>query len=167
MAQWGNDTEYTGPVRVSGHGVFPTEGLYDAVTEWEVTCEYANGVTLICKSGSPAIRFEGDEGWVACTWSGFEASSPQIANAVIGPEEFHPRTCPGREQRDFLDCVKTRSECYAPAEIGHRSITLSHLGNIAMMVGRTLRWNPDTERCVGDDTANRLLSRAMRAPWRL
>jgi predicted dehydrogenase len=167
VAQWGNDTEYTGPVSVDGRGVFPSEGLYDAATEWDITFEYANGVTLICRSGSPSIRFEGTDGWVFCKWDTIEASSPAIINSVIGPEEVHLRTCPGREQRDFLDCVKTRQPTYAPAEVGHRSITLSHIGNISMMLGRKLRWNPDTERFSNDDQANRMLSRAMRSPWRL
>ena len=167
VAQWANDTERTGPVSVEGHGVFPHEGLYNTATEWEITFEYANGVTLICTDGTPLIRLEGTDGWVECGWDSFEASSPEIQHTVIGPEEVHLRTCPQREQRDFLNCVKTRAATYAQAEVGHRSITLSHIGNIAMMLARKLRWNPDTEQFANDDTANRMLARAMRAPWRL
>ena len=167
VAQWANDTEYTGPVSVEGHGLFPPEGLYDTASEWEVTFEYANGVRLICTQGPPLIRFEGADGWIECGWNSFEASSPAIANAVIGPGEVRLRTCPGREQRDFLDCVKSRGKTYAPAEVGHRTITLSHIGNIAMILGRKLRWNPDTERFVNDAQADRMLSRTMRGPWHL
>ncbi|NIA14210.1 MAG: Gfo/Idh/MocA family oxidoreductase [Nitrospiraceae bacterium] len=167
VAQWANDTEYTGPVSVEGHGVFPPEGLYNTASEWEVTFEYANGVRLICTDGKPLIRFEGTDGWIECGWDTFKASSPRIHNAVIGPGEVRLRTCPQREQRDFLDCVKSRSETYAPAEVGHRSITLSHIGNISMILGRGLRWDPDAERFINDETANRMLSRTMRSPWQL
>lgn len=169
IAQWGNDTEYTGPIRVQGHGRFPKHGLYNTATSFEVTYEYANGVTLICRSRSPAIRFEGTDGWVAVpSWSGaVEASSDEILRADVAPHQAVLRTCPGREHRDFLDCVKTRELTYAPAEVGHRTITLSHIGNIAMLLGRPLRWEPQHERFVGDAAANAMLSRPMRAPWTL
>ncbi len=167
IAQWANDTERTGPVRVEGFGAFPEEGLYNTAIQWEITYEYANGVRLICTDGTPFIRFEGADGWLECTWDTIEASSQQILRSVIGPEEIHLRTCPDREQRDFLNCVKSRAETYAPAEVGHRSITLSHLGNIALLTGRKLRWDPAAERFPEDETANRMLARAMREPWRL
>ena len=167
VAQWANDTEYTGPVSVEGRGVFPCEGLYNTATEWTVTFEYANGAALVCTDGTPQIRFEGTDGWIQCGWDTFETSSPALDNAVIGAGEIRLRTCPQREQRDFLDCVKSRRTTYAPAEVGHRSITLSHIGNIAMMLGRKLRWNADAECFLNDDTANSMLARSMRAPWRL
>jgi len=170
VAQWGNDTEHTGPISVEGHGKFPlAKAGYNTATEWEVTCEYRNGVTLICTSGRKGfVRFEGTDGWVQCEFYGpVEASSNKILNAVIGPEEIHLRTCPRGEQRDFLDCVKSRKETYAPFEVGHRTITISHIGNIAMQLGRKLKWDPDAERFVNDDTANARLSRPMRPPWHL
>ena len=170
IAQWANDTEYTGPVSVDGHGVFPADGLYNTATEWEIGFEYANGVKLICKSGDPnkaSVRFEGTDGWVFCEWNSIEASSQEILKSVIGPDEIHLRTCRNREQRDFLDCVKSRQDTYAPAEVGHRTATLSHIGNISMMLGRKLRWEPDTERFVDDEQANRMLRRSMRSPWQL
>lgn len=167
IAQWANDSEHTGPISVEGRGVFPRDGLYDTAIEWNVSLEYANGVRLVCTNGTPAIRFEGSDGWIACGWDTFEASSARIADSVIGPEEVHLRTCGGREQRDFLDCVKSRADTYAPAETGHRSITLSHIANISMLLGRKLRWNPEEERFPDDEQANRMLSREMRSPWRL
>jgi hypothetical protein len=49
--------------------------------------------------------------------------------------------------------------------VAHRSITIAHLGNIALSTGRDLKWNPDTETFINDPGANRLLSRAARTPW--
>ena len=167
IAQWGNDTEYGGPVSVQGRGVFPEDGLYNTAIEWEVTYQYATGVTLICKSGTPSIRFEGTDGWLRVpSWGGNpEASAPEILRSPIGPGDIRLRTCAGREQRDFLDCIKTRRQTYAPAEIGHRTATICHIGNIAMILGRKLQWSPETERFADDEQANAMLSRPMRSPW--
>jgi predicted dehydrogenase len=167
VAQWGNDTERTGPTTVEGRGVFPDDGLWNTATDYEVTFEYANGVRLICKSGTPSIRFEGSDGWVFCTWDSIQTHPASLLRSLIGPDEIRLRTCPQGEHRDFLNCVKTRQQTYYPAEVGHRSVTLSHLGNISMILGRKLRWDPDAERFHNDAQANRMLSRAMREPWSL
>jgi len=167
IAQWGNDTELTGPVSVEGRGYFPPDGLYNTATQWEITYGYANGVTLVCASGTPSIRFEGTEGWLEVpNWGApLRASRPGLLTDPILPGEIRLRTNRGREQREFLDCIRNRRPTYAPAEVGHRTITLSHLGNIAMLLGRRLRWDPATERFASDDQANRMLSRTMRPPW--
>jgi hypothetical protein len=69
--------------------------------------------------------------------------------------------------RNFIDCVLSRQEPIAPCETAHRSITIGHLGNIAMLLGRNLKWDPEKEEVIGDIDANKLLSRPYRAPWKL
>ena len=69
--------------------------------------------------------------------------------------------------RDFLDCVKTRAQTIAPPEVAHRSTTTCHIGNICLRLGHGLKWDPVAERFSGEPHANRMLSRAMRNPWRL
>lgn len=64
--------------------------------------------------------------------------------------------------RNFLDCIKSGERPNADIEIGHLSSTLSHLGNIATRVGRVLRFDPQTERVVGDEEAGRLVRRSYR-----
>ena len=168
-AQWGNDTEHTGPVEVEGQGIFCKGGLYDTAREYHLQYTYADGVKLFVDSGEPSLRFEGSEGWVGNRgWRGkLEASRPAILDSVIGPEEIHLYTCPQGEHRNFLDCVKSRQACYFPPEIGQRCFTIAHIGNIAMRLGRKLRWNPQEECFVSDDEANRMLARAARSPWDL
>ncbi|MCJ7777426.1 MAG: hypothetical protein MUP16_03840, partial [Sedimentisphaerales bacterium] len=58
-------------------------------------------------------------------------------------------------------------EPIAPAEVGHRTATICHLANIAMLLQRKLKWDPAKESFVGDDVANRMLGRSSRSPWRL
>jgi hypothetical protein len=52
-------------------------------------------------------------------------------------------------------------------EVGHRSVTVCHLGNIALRLGRKLQWAPSKELFVGDAEANGMLRREMRGPWKL
>jgi predicted dehydrogenase len=168
-AQWGNNTENTGPVEVEGKGVFCTGGLYDTAKEYRIEYKYANGVKLIVTSGTPSLRFEGSEGWIGNHgWRApLQASSKSILDSVIGPNETHLYTCKAGEQRNFLDCVKSRKDCYFPPEIGQRCFTIAHIGNISMLLGRKLQWDPDKEQFINDEQANRMLSRSMRSPWHL
>jgi len=168
-AQWGNDSEHTGPVEVEGKGKFWPDGLYNTAIEYHIEYKYADGVRLIVTSGTPSLRFEGSNGWIGNRgWRApLQAEPKSILNSVIGPNDIHLYTCKAGEQRNFLDCVKSRKDCYFPPEIGQRCFTIAHIGNISMLLGRKLRWDPDNEKFIGDEQANRMLSRAMRSPWRL
>ena len=166
-AQLAADKEHTGPVEVEGTGKRHYGGLYDTYYEYHLKYRYADGLELYVDSGGTGLKFEGTEGWLGNKgWMApLEASSSEILESVIGPDETKLVTCRQGEHRNFLDCVKTRRDPYFPAEVGHRCSTISHLGNIAMDLGRKLRWNPDKEEFIDDIQANRLRSRAMREPW--
>jgi predicted dehydrogenase len=168
-AQWANDTERTGPVEVEGTGKRHAGGLYDTFYEFNLKYRYASGVEMLVESTGPAIHFEGSEGWVGNKgWCApVQASSKEILESKIGPSEIHLFTCPAAEHRNFLDCVKTRRDPYFPAEVGHRVATISHIGNIAMELGRKMKWDPAAEQFPGEAEANRYLARAMRSPWHL
>jgi predicted dehydrogenase len=168
-AQWANDTEHSGPIEVEGTGKMHPDGLYNTFYEFDLKYRYANGVEMIVRSGGVSLRFEGTDGWVGNNgWLGpVEAGSRDILDTKIGPSETRLFTDPRGEHRNFLDCVKTRRDPYFPAEIGQRCFTILHIGNIAMWTGRKLHWDPGREQFIGDETANRYLSRAMRAPWRV
>ncbi len=169
IAQWGNDTEHTGPVDVEGKGEWPPKtDLYNTAKKWDLRYTYANGVRLNVVSNRPGILFEGTEGKI---WNEGWAAPPKaepasILESEIKPNEQHFYTAPN-EHRNFLDCVKSRRPCYAPFETGHRTITLAHIGNIAMLLGRKLKWDPAKERFIGDDEANEMLDRKRRDPWQL
>jgi hypothetical protein len=131
---------------------------------------YENGVKMSYSSeGHPhpdGIRFIGTEGWIHITGGGFLSAGPEgVLKSVIGPEEIQLYTSPGHH-RNFLDCIKTRRLTAASAEIGHHATTTCNLVDISARLGRKLKWNPVRERFINDETANRLLSRAIRAPWR-
>ncbi len=167
IAQWGNGTERTGPVEVEGNGKYPSNGLWNVLLGFDIRYKYANGVQLIYKISRPYVRFEGTDGWVEADYSSrsLKAHPESILKEPIRPDEIH---LPLKdEKRDFIDAVKTRGRTLADAEVGHRTTSLCQLGHIAIQTGRKLRWDPDAERFINDDSANRLLSRPMRSPWRL
>ena len=166
IAQWGTGMELSGPVEIEGRGQFPRDGLWDVHGEFRVEYTYANGVKLICQSKGDGVRFEGSDGWVFVDRGKIDAQPRSLLRSAIGPGEIHLQES-GNHHRNFLDCVKTRRDPIAPVEVGHRSATVCHLGNIAMKLGRKLKWDPDRERFVDDDGADRETSRPMRAPWHL
>ena len=159
VAQWGHNTDRTGPVSVEGRGKYPPPGsLWDALYEFEFTCTYADGVRLICRSepGSPYTRFEGEGGWIQANFSGpqrLQAEPKSLLDSPIGPDELHFPLM--HEKRDFLNAVKTRGATLEDAEVGHRTASLGHLGQIAIQLGRKLQWDPDQESFIDDDEANK------------
>jgi len=89
-----------------------------------------------------------------------------VFSSEIGPDETHfPLK---NEKRDFIDCVKTRSQTMEDAEVGHRATSLCQLGYIAVQTGEKLQWDPEKERFQNSDAANKLLTRPpWREPWNL
>jgi predicted dehydrogenase len=160
-AQWGMDTEYTGPIEIrNAKGLFPPDELWNTATEYYFEAVYKGGVTLIVSTKERGgVTWEGEDGWVWADRGRHEASSPEIMESVIGPNEVHLYKS-DNHFRNFIDCVISKQEPIAPAEIAHRSVTITHLGNIAMQLGReSLKWDPDTELIIGDSEASSMLSR--------
>ena len=85
-------------------------------------------------------------------------------HSEIGSDEIHLYRSDNHVS-DFLDCVQSRRQPVAPVEVAHRSITLAHLGNIALRLGRELRWDPELEDFVKDSEASAMRSRPYRGQW--
>ncbi len=167
IAHWGMDTERTGPVAIrNAKGVFPPRtDLWNTATEFSFECVYANGVVLaVSDKFKMGVTFEGSKGSVFVTRGSGSSEPTSIWDSVIGPKEIHLYES-SNHFRNFIDCVRSRKEPIAPCEVAHRSITIAHLGNIAMMLGRDLKWDPKKEKFVKDDEANKMLDRPYRAPW--
>jgi predicted dehydrogenase len=69
------------------------------------------------------------------------------------------------QMKDLLACRETRSRPVADIEEGHISTAACILANISMKLGRSLEWDPEKGKVVGDEEANRLLRRPYRVPW--
>jgi predicted dehydrogenase len=168
-AQWGMGTVHTGPVEIRGaKATFPPDPLWDTATDFYFEAVYANGVKLIVSNKEKGgVTWEGSEGWVWADRGKQDAHPKSLLKSEIGPKEIHLYKS-DNHYRNFIDCVISRKETAAPAEVAHRSITICHLGNIAMRLGRkTLKWDPEKEKILGDDEAAKMLSRPYREPWTL
>jgi hypothetical protein len=155
--------ENSGPVRISGRGEFPKEGIYDTAVKYDIDFIYPNGVRVnAATQHTGGIRFEGNEGWIFVN-RGIIETYPASLVKTYNPARFDNRS----HVRNFIDSVRLRSNTIAGVEAGHRSATVCHLGNIAMRLARDLHWDPAAELFINDSAAQTLTSRSRRAPWRL
>ncbi len=172
IAQWAHGSEDTLAQEVEGTGTFGTEGHYHAVQTYNCTFTFADGVTMTCKSGSTGHRFEGTDGVLTNRgWGTLSAEPASILDFKAGSgavKLFHPLPSPkggGPEHRNFLDCVKSREKTYAHEGLGHRAASFAHIGTIAIRLGRKLKFDTKNDVFIGDDEANKMLSRPERDPW--
>ena len=165
ICQWAANADDTTPVE------FENEGE-------TIHARYANGVKMVMRlagfngegkwvvPGTCPVRFEGDEGWVEAADSGkLAVSSPTLLAG--GEPAPMAGTDPTKHVRNFLDCVKSRAKPAANADVTRRGHIVSHAASIGWRLGRKVQFAPVTETFVNDAEANRMCSRARRAPWHI
>ena len=158
LCQWAANADNTAPIE------------YNPPENGQVVARYAGGVELVIRNdgwlplGSCPVRVEGDDGWIETGDSGkFVLSSPELlAGRKVEEIGGYPATF---HVRDFLDCVKTRSQPLANADAACYSHIACHAANIAIFLDRKLRYDPVKNEFLGDEQANRLRSEALREPW--
>ncbi|MFA7003351.1 MAG: Gfo/Idh/MocA family oxidoreductase [Verrucomicrobiia bacterium] len=168
LVQWASGHDDTGPVEVEDlGGAFHPEAFFNMANPAHFRFRYADGVEgeLHSSMRGWCVKLEGDKGWIAFQ-DRLTASDPKLLNETIGPSEIHLYES-SDHMRNFLDCVKSRREPVAPVEVGHRSTSICHLGNIAMTLKARLAWDPAAECFTGHNAAaaNRLRHRAGRGAW--
>jgi hypothetical protein len=146
-----------------------------------VRAVYESGVVMEISGERPnGVRFEGSEGWIFVSRGGegvtasdpvslresgaLVASNPGLLASEIGPQETQLYTSQ-EQHRNWLECIRSRRQPVAPAEIAHRSCSACLVAHIGMKLGRRLRWDPRHERFLDDDEANTMLSRPQRHPF--
>jgi hypothetical protein len=178
VIQYALGVENSGPIELihPDSGEFPT-----------LTCRYANGTLLHMVDNWGVVRnvyravpstarlagnfggvFVGERGWVTSMTTGgpIEAGPETVFDQMkLTTRQVNPGE--NNHHANWFDCIRTRRKPSCHEELGHRSASLGHLIIIAYKLQRSLKWNPAKEEFIGDETANRLLSRAMRCPWRI
>jgi len=183
IALWGMGMDGNGPATVDAKRLAePIPGGYTTVPQYEIKYTWANGVEQTCKTTTAdsifgsldrqpppgerhnGIVFEGDQGWIYVRRGFVEASDPELLKTPLpaGAERLYASN---DHMGNFFDCVRTRKAPVAEAEIGHRSVSVCHLGAISTRLGRKLQWDPKKEQFVGDDEANKMVAREQRKPW--
>ncbi len=179
LLEWAFDTHGHGQLEVEGTGAIPTEGSNDVVLDWDLRIGFADGVQMtywaqgIQKDEDPRLaklgnytQFIGSEGWIAVYYASMLSEPESLAKVPIGPNDVHLPISKGQE-RNFIQCVKSRETPVSNIDHAVRSDIISHISEIAIRVGRKITWDPVKEVIVGDDEASRMLGRAMRGPWTL
>lgn len=168
IAQWGHGGDADdGPVEFAATAEFPSRGLFDVHTQFTATCRYADGVELLQQTGNPAgVRFVGERGSIWVQRGKISAEPASLLDEPLGDGDVRLYAS-ADHYRNWLECLRSQQEPICPVEVGHRSNTVCIVTDIAMRLGRKLRWDPKQERFVGDDEANRLLDYDRRAPWTL
>jgi hypothetical protein len=169
IALWGQPGLCASTLEVEGTAVFPKEGLADTSITWKVQARTPEGLNLIFTDDAAqphGCRFEGERGWVHVVRGGIKAEPESLLKEPLKPTD--ERLYESRDHHEnFLECIRTRRDPVSPVETGHAATTLTIVSDIATRLGRKLTWDWKAEKFIGDEAANRYLSRPMRAPWSL
>lgn len=174
IAHWGMDWDNSGPSEIKGVGEFPpTDAIWNTCTKYRTELKYPGGVEMVMAGGHGDIRggtkWIGSDGWVWVDRGGFDSSKDEFKDFSRLPENLRktPLYYSRNHQRNFLDCVKSRKPTITPVETAHHSAVPGHLGLIAMLVGRTIKWDAEKEQILNDAEATKLMTRPFRAPYKL
>jgi predicted dehydrogenase len=158
LCQWANNADDTAPIEYEPN----PDG---------VVAKYANGVKLVMRSkgwlglGTCSVRFEGENGWVETGDGGevkLEPESLRGGRKILTESVGRPMS----HIRNFLDCVKSRGQPAANADVSCQSHIACHAAYIAWQLNRKLLFDPVKVEFIGDEEANRMKSRAYREPYR-
>jgi len=170
---WTMHCDNTGPVSVEATGEPPHDGMYDCPVAMDVKYEFKNPDWILTWSqpgrkemgAAFGCKYWGNKDTLIVTGGDGGCGTERKAKEYkVPPGGVTLFKSPGHTQ-NFFDCVKSRKRPLMHIEAGHRTATLCVIGNISYLLGRKLHWDPVKERFVGDDEANRLLSRNSRAPY--
>lgn len=168
------------PVEIEGQAKYPdvVDG-FNVALDYNATYRYANGVVMTVEdTGRNGIMFTGDKGRIFVNRGTIQgkpvedlASNP-LPRESLNVYDFDNHDRPERAGKldaiinhmgNFFDCVHARKKPVSDVESQHRSVSTCHLGNIAMRVGRSVKWDPEAEQFPGDAEANSHLSREQRS----
>lgn len=169
IVQWALGQDAGGPVRIENiqADLPPQTEIYNTPAHYAFDAVYADGTRVSVSDRNPnGILFEGEDGKsIFVSRDKLQFNPVELRQEKIRPDEIHLYESRVHEA-NFVDCIYSGEPTAAPAEVSHRAITISHLANIAIRLGRSqLQWDPVTERIVNDSAANEMLSRPMRREY--
>jgi len=154
IAQWALGMDGTGPVSIE-----PPAGNADIGLRYV----YANGVEMF-HGGPSGCTFEGTLGTLYVDRNVIKATPAKLLEDYVA-SDTQSRKDPTDHKRNWIDCIRSKAVPVCPPEVGHRSASICHLGNIGYQLRRKLTWDPSREQFVNDDAANALVNPPMREGW--
>jgi predicted dehydrogenase len=173
IAQWGLGLDRTGPIEVKGEGVYPSKTeLYNVPMEYDFNCKYKTGIEIRVANSARlphgmGVTWYGEDGWIHVDRGNkLTASKDNLLTKELGANKkalYKSENHIG----NFIECIKSRKETITPVDVAHRSISVGLLGEIAMTTKQTIKWDPDKEVILNNETASKMLMRNFRSPWKL
>ncbi|GAB5439915.1 MAG: Gfo/Idh/MocA family oxidoreductase [Fuerstiella sp.] len=179
MMQYALGRDDTGPVSVETHPPDSVDATYEHWSHktprptgpqdrrfWPVTMRYADGVEVVFAGANDPMIIQGELGSIKIRRNFFKLDKPELMSDPPDPIVAERWEGDGHVARphlqNWLDCIRSRNQPNAPVEVGHRTVTVCHLANLARELNRPLRWDPQNEQFVGDSEANARLLREPR-----
>jgi predicted dehydrogenase len=173
IAQWGIGADDGGPTTIEGSATFNKDKWFETPETAKQTFTYPGGIAVQCslgKAGFPGgVTFEGEKGSIYVKRGSITVTlnGEKVADPYKLPTGETKLYVSNNHHQNWLECIKSRKLPVCDVEIGHRSATVCHLGNIAIRTGRKLTWDASKEQIIGDKEANEMLTKAYRKPWAL
>lgn len=177
IATWGMGKTKTGPISVDPvmvkHPVefidgYPTvNNRYNTATEFNIKATYEDGMELVIRHDTDnGILFEGTKGRIFVNRGKLTGKPVEDLATNPLPGGALNRVYKDRELTshvaNFFEAVHSRKEPISDVYSHHRALTTCHLAGIAARVGRKIRWDPKTEKIIGDELAQSLVAREKR-----
>jgi len=156
IAQWALNMDSSGPVKITPPSNGEKTGL---------KFTYANGVEMF-HGGPSGCTFEGSDATLYVDRNKMECTKEEILKEPLNKEDPSIIVA-DNHKKNWLEAIRGNKKTLCPAEVGHRSASICHLGNIGYRVGKPLEWDPVKETFTNNQEANKLLFREYRAPWKL
>jgi predicted dehydrogenase len=181
IAQWAIGMENSGPLTVHGTAVHPVpfkdgyptvDNQYNTATEFFITAEFPNHVEMTIRHDTEnGITIEGTKGSLFVSRGALRGSAVDALKDDPLPEDaivkLYKGKKPGNHMANFFECVASREQPISDVYTHHRAMTTCHLANIAIRLGRKIKWNPETEQIEGDEAANAWLKREQRKGYEI
>ena len=183
IAQWVNDSDHTTPVAVEGTGTIYQEDIRDTICTWDIEYTYANGVKIHLLNRAAAreryrqywagvenslngVIILGAEGAIWVSREGITTFPDSLLQVPIGPNG-RPVIHSNDHEANFLEAIRSGRPTISPIGAAAHDEMICQMGDVAVRLGRKLRWDPVKEEFADDAQANRRLARAHRSPWSL
>ena len=169
IADWGCQAIGTEAFEVECEATYRKEGFTDNVDGWNATFTYTSGLKMqFTDPGKQktGCRFIGDKGWVHVDRAGIWAEPESLLKVKLKEGELK-LTDSKHHQDDLLRCIRSRQDPVSHVDAAYQATTLGVLADIAARLKQKLKWDPQAERFVGCEAANKMLTRPMHNGWKL
>jgi predicted dehydrogenase len=167
ITQWALGMDESGPTTIEGTATYHKDRWFETPEKCSITYTYPNGVKVICANGQKGgCTFVGEKGTIFVDRGKITSDPKELLEEPLKDTDVKLYASKNHHQ-NWLECIRSRKLPICDAEIGHRSATVCHLGNIAIRTGRKITWDPAKEQIVGDREAAAMVTKAYRAPWKL